>query len=54
MPEVHYRRERAAVLRRFLGQDPIYLTRWFYERYEESARRNLRAALARLDNEQGA
>ena len=46
VPEVHYRRERAAVLREFLGREPLYLTPHFRERYQQPARTNLRRALA--------
>ena len=48
VPEVHYRRERAAVLREFLGREPLYLTPHFRERYQQPARTNLRRALAGL------
>jgi predicted metal-dependent HD superfamily phosphohydrolase len=49
VPEVHYRRERAAVLRGFLEREPLYLTPYFRQRYEQPARANLRRAIAGLD-----
>ena len=54
VPEMQYRRERAAVLRDFLLRDPLYLTPHFRERYEQSARINLRGAIARLENRDAA
>jgi predicted metal-dependent HD superfamily phosphohydrolase len=49
VPDRDYRRERAAVLRRFLGWEPLYLTPYFRERYEQPARANLRRAIAALE-----
>ena len=51
VPETHYRRERAVVLRGFLERERLYLTPYFRERYEQPARANLRRAIARLDAE---
>ena len=51
VPETHYRRERAVVLRGFLERERLYLTPYFRERYEQLARANLRRAIARLDEE---
>lgn len=53
VPEVHYRRERATVLNGFLQRDPLYLIPWFRERYQDRARNNLRAAIARLQRGDG-
>jgi predicted metal-dependent HD superfamily phosphohydrolase len=50
VPEAHYRHERAAVLRGFLGRNPLYLTPYFRDRYEQPARTNLLGAIARLEN----
>ncbi|HEU4954932.1 MAG TPA: hypothetical protein VFT28_10180, partial [Gemmatimonadales bacterium] len=49
VPEAHYRRERAAVLRGFLERETLYLTPYFRQRYEQPARANLRRAIAGLD-----
>lgn len=48
VPEAAYREGRAAVLRRLLARQPIYLTQAFRDRYEQPARRNLAAAIAAL------
>ena len=48
VPEALYRMGRAQVLAALLGRHPLYLTRYFQERYETVARRNLRHSLARL------
>ena len=53
VPEPIYRRERARVLRSLLALQPLYLTAPFAARFEEAARANLRAALARLAPEHG-
>lgn len=50
VPDPIYRRERAAVLRGLLEREPLYTTPHFRERYEHSARANLRRALARLSD----
>jgi predicted metal-dependent HD superfamily phosphohydrolase len=39
---------RAAILERFLSRDRLYVTEFFFQRYENQARSNLRASLARL------
>jgi predicted metal-dependent HD superfamily phosphohydrolase len=49
VPDRQYRRERAAVLRHFLGWEPLYLTTYFRKRYEQPARANLRRAIAALE-----
>lgn len=40
--------KRAEILDGFLKRQRIYSTEWFFTRYEEQARRNLQASLARL------
>lgn len=47
--EQHYRASRAKILRKFDARPRIYLTESFVARYEESARANLRRALAALE-----
>ena len=53
VPAPIYRRERARVLRSLLDLRPLFLTTHFADRFEEAARANLRAALARLAPERG-
>lgn len=48
VPEPLYRAGRARILSAFENRDRIYLTDYFYERYEVRARANLRRALAQL------
>ncbi len=48
VPVETYNQLRAAVLQRFLNRDRIYHSEFFYERLEQTARRNLKASLARL------
>lgn len=45
VPDPVYRRERAAVLRRLLQRQPLFVTRHFRQAYEETARANLARAL---------
>jgi predicted metal-dependent HD superfamily phosphohydrolase/endogenous inhibitor of DNA gyrase (YacG/DUF329 family) len=45
-----WRRERARVLRGLRAGPSLYRTRWFRDRYEEDARRNLAESLARLES----
>lgn len=47
--EPGYRAGRAAILRRFLDRDRLYLTDWGVDRWEKAARANLAAAISRLD-----
>ena len=47
--EPDYCAGRAAILRRFLDRDRLYLTDWGADRWEKAARANLAAAIARLD-----
>ncbi len=49
MPGGEFREGRKAVLESLLARQPLFRTTWFQRRYEENARRNLRAALAALD-----
>jgi predicted metal-dependent HD superfamily phosphohydrolase len=48
VPDPLYRRERAAVLARFLRRSVLYQTEFFRVRYEQQARINLSHVLARL------
>jgi predicted metal-dependent HD superfamily phosphohydrolase len=43
-----FKQKRVQILDAFLVRERIYSTRWFYERYEQQARRNLRASIERL------
>jgi len=54
VPEDVFRAKRAEVLARFLARERIYQTPPFVERYEASARRNLRNSLRQLTGEPGA
>jgi predicted metal-dependent HD superfamily phosphohydrolase len=47
-PDLLYRPGRKKVLQHFLGMDSIFKTRYFQEKYEASARKNLQAELAQL------
>ncbi|MFD1111415.1 malate/lactate/ureidoglycolate dehydrogenase [Pseudoroseomonas ludipueritiae] len=53
VPAEAYRTGRAAILRRLLARDPIFLTAPFRARFEDAARRNLQAALTRFESPQG-
>jgi len=46
--EADYRAGRAAILRRFLDRDRLYLTDWGYDRWEGRARANLAATIRNL------
>lgn len=48
VPNDSYKIGRAAVLNSFLQSDRIYLTDYFYEKYEVNARENISQALAQL------
>jgi predicted metal-dependent HD superfamily phosphohydrolase len=48
VPEDQYRTGRVKVLEGFLHRDAIYLTEFFRERFEASARRNLEQAISSL------
>jgi len=47
-PDLLYRPGRKKVLQHFLGMDSIFKTRYFQEKYEASAKKNLQAELAQL------
>jgi predicted metal-dependent HD superfamily phosphohydrolase len=49
VPEAAWRERRAAVLRAFLLREKLFTTRFFRERYEAQARRNLAQAIAALE-----
>ncbi len=49
VPLAHYRRRRRAVLLSFLEKPTIYQTTAFQQRYETTARQNLRRAVRRLE-----
>jgi predicted metal-dependent HD superfamily phosphohydrolase len=53
VPEPLYRAGRAAVLTRLLTRQPLYRSRYFRTRYEDTARRNLTRALATLGGAPG-
>lgn len=44
----HYREKRLEILASFLSRERLYLTDLFHERYEDSARRHLRALIEEL------
>jgi predicted metal-dependent HD superfamily phosphohydrolase len=48
VPDLQYREGRSRILSRFLERPNLYQTPHFRDRYEESARQNLRNALVRL------
>jgi predicted metal-dependent HD superfamily phosphohydrolase len=48
VPEAEYRARRAAVLDRLLQREPLYLTPWFHQRYDTTARENLRRSVTWL------
>ncbi len=48
VPEPLYRRGRSAILQGFLDRASIFQTAWFRQRYEDSARANLKRVLATL------
>ncbi len=50
VPGEMFRKKRADVLRRFLEQDRIYRTPHFHEKYDSTARSNLKASINRLDS----
>jgi predicted metal-dependent HD superfamily phosphohydrolase len=49
VPEAAWRERRVAVLRTFLLREKLFATRFFRERYEAQARRNLAQAIAALE-----
>lgn len=49
MPAEEFRTGRKAVLKALLARDPLFRTNWFRHRFEETARHNLREALAALE-----
>jgi predicted metal-dependent HD superfamily phosphohydrolase len=53
VPEPLYRAGRAAVLARLLARQPLYRSRYFRTRYEDTARRNLTHALAAIGRAPG-
>lgn len=48
VPGFLFRKKRKEILQGFLGRPRLYHHDWFFERLEEPARTNLRAAIARL------
>jgi predicted metal-dependent HD superfamily phosphohydrolase len=46
--EADYRKGRAAILRRFVERDRLYLTDWGFARWETQASANISAAIGRL------
>lgn len=51
VPEALFRERRAAILREFLGRDPLYHTPELQQRLEKQARHNLEWSLAQLDHQ---
>lgn len=51
VPEDMFRRGRANILKGFLARDSIYQTEHFYEKYEDSARDNIRHSISALTKE---
>jgi predicted metal-dependent HD superfamily phosphohydrolase len=43
-----FSQKRAEILETFLTRKRIYATDWFFDRYEQQARQNLEASIARL------
>lgn len=48
VPQIIFRPKRATILEGFLRRDRIYRTDWFYDKYEEKARRNIEASIGKL------
>ncbi len=48
VPEAVFRQKRAESLHGFLDRPRIYFTDYFYEKYEKSARENLKRAIEEL------
>ncbi len=48
VPKIIFGPKRAAILEGFLRRERIYRTEWFYEKYEERARRNIEGSIGRL------
>jgi predicted metal-dependent HD superfamily phosphohydrolase len=48
VPMAVYAAKRAEILQRFLDRERLFTTDWFFERYEDQARRNLAASIAAL------
>jgi len=48
VPRIIFGPKRAEILEGFLRRDRIYRTDWFYDKYEEKARRNLEVSISRL------
>ncbi len=48
VPEVTFRQGRSSILSHFLNRPQLYLTDWFAERFEQSARGNLGRSLQQL------
>jgi predicted metal-dependent HD superfamily phosphohydrolase len=50
VPGIIFGPKRAEILEDFLRRDRIYRTDWFYNKYEEKARRNIEASIRQLRN----
>ena len=48
VPKIIFKTKRAEILRQFLARERIYVTDWFFERYETAARANLQRSLYEL------
>lgn len=49
VPEAEFRKGRSRILLQFLKRPRLYLTDWFAERFEQSARDNLQRSLSQLN-----
>jgi predicted metal-dependent HD superfamily phosphohydrolase len=48
VPRPIFNSKRREILKRFVARDRIYATEWFRDKYEQQARRNLQASIAKL------
>ena len=48
VPRIIFGPKRAEILEGFLRRERIYRTEWFYNKYEERARRNIEGSIGKL------